>query len=253
MKAHLAERLRAAYTEGPIAPLRDEISDVAAAYKIQNMNIDYWLSQGRSLMGRKIGLTSTAVQQQLSVDQPDYGALFSDMYVASGESVSISRLLQPKIESEIAFVLAHDLDGPDVTLANVISAIDYMLPALEIVDSRIEKWDISLYDTIADNASSGLFVLGCQPVPLTAFPLPDVEMALRRNGAIVSIGQGRNCLGNPVIALHWLAMKMAELENPLKAGEVILAGALGPMVEISAGDHFTSALSGFETIDVIFE
>ncbi|KJS36312.1 MAG: 2-keto-4-pentenoate hydratase [Hyphomonas sp. BRH_c22] len=230
--------LRQVYEGGnPVSPLRDRFLgiDVNDSYAIQQINTQYWLDQGRTLCGRKIGLTSTAVQAQLGVDQPDFGMLFSDMSFADGEAVPISRLYQPKIEGEIAFYLDRDLDDPAITLAELVRAIAFALPAIEIVDSRVKDWDISIVDTIADNASSGLYVLGSRPVALSDFDHLACGMVVEHRGQPVSVGAGAACLGNPLNACLWLARKMIEVGAPLKAGDLILSGALGPMVPVTPG------------------
>ncbi len=213
------------------------ISTLSAAYAVQEINTRLALEQGRRLVGRKVGLTSTAVQQQLGVDQPDFGMLFADMEIADGGAIDCSRLIQPKAEGEIAFVLGRDLPRHDTTLAELISAVDYVVPALEIVDSAIEDWKITLVDTVADNASSALYVLGKQPTKLSALDLRLEGMLLEKNSAQASIGVGAACLGNPLDACLWLARTMAEVGRPLQAGDVLLSGALGPMTPVVAGDH----------------
>ena len=170
----LAVRIREAYERRvPTPPVRDELQpgDVASAYAIQKINTEHWLRQGRRLVGRKIGLTSVAVQKQLGVEQPDYGMLYADMAMYDGEELPVSKLMQPKVEAEVALVLERDLDRPGIQTAELISAVAYALPAIEIVGSRIEKWNIEIQDTIADNASSGMFVLGNEPKKLDGLDL----------------------------------------------------------------------------------
>lgn len=224
--------------QAPIAPLstRYGITTLADAYAVQEINTREALSQGRRLVGRKIGLTSKAVQQQLGVDQPDFGMLFADMEIPDGGEIDCSRLIQPKAEGEIAFVLGRALLREDTTLAELISAIEYVVPALEIVDSAIADWQISLADTVADNASSALYVLGKQPTRLSALDLRLEGMLLEKNAAQASIGVGAACLGNPLDACLWLARTMAAADRPLLAGDVLLSGALGPMTPVVAGD-----------------
>jgi len=210
----IAARLRQAAESGkPIPPIREELASggVKAAYAVQQANTDHYVKQGRRLVGRKIGLTSKSVQKQLGVDSPDFGMLFSDMALYDGEEIAMQRVLQPKVEAEIAFVLERDLTQPGATLAEVVSAIAYALPAVEIVGSRIENWNIKLLDTIADNASSGLFVLGTQPRKLDQIDLRLCGMAMERRGEPVSFGAGAACLGNPLNAALWLARTMVEV------------------------------------------
>ena len=250
-----AERLRHAYATGePTAPLRDALpaGDVAAAYAVQKCNTDYWLAAGRRLVGRKIGLTSKVVQKQLGVDSPDFGMLFADMALADGDEVALGSVLQPKVEAEVALVLERDLAMPQPTLTDVISATAYALPAIEIVGSRIAKWDIKLVDTVADNASSGLFVLGTTPVQLAGLDLRLAGMVMERRGEQVSIGAGAACLGNPLNAALWLARTMVEIGAPLKAGDIVMTGALGPMVTVAPGDVIDVRISGLGAVRVGF-
>lgn len=250
-----AERLWQAHaTASPCDPVRDLIgaADVDAAYAVQQRNTERWLAQGRRLVGRKIGLTSKAVQKQLGVDQPDFGMLFADMCVADGESIDIARILQPKIEAEIALVIERPLTHAKHTVADIINATAYALPALEIVGSRVAGWDIRLTDTIADNASSGLFVLGSRPVKLSDFDIVNCGMLMERRGDQVSIGAGAACLGNPLHAAVWLADVMARVGNPLQPGDIIMTGALGPMVAVAAGDAFEAQIEGLGRVSALF-
>ncbi|MCG5220902.1 fumarylacetoacetate hydrolase family protein [Streptosporangium soli] len=247
----LAEATRTAV---PCAPLRGMFADgdIAAAYAVQRVNVERALADGRRVVGRKIGLTSPAVQRQLGVDRPDFGTLLSDMAVPPGGTVSAGRLIQPKVEAEVALVLGAGLPYGDCTMADLLRAVDFALPALEIVDSRIADWDITIVDTIADNASSGLFVLGGTPVPLTAVDLRTVTMTLARNGEEISTGTGADCLGGPLNAALWLASVLAGMGEPLQRGDVVLTGALGPMAVASPGDVFEARISGLGQVDVCF-
>jgi 2-keto-4-pentenoate hydratase len=242
--AQAAHRLRhASASRTPCAPVRDLIghTDVDAAYAVQLQLNQARQAAGARIVGRKIGLTSPAVQQQLGVDRPDFGVLFDDMEVPDGGQVPVSRLLQPKVEAEIAFVLGADLDddlGPRVLRA----AVDHAVVALEIVDSRIEQWDISFADTVADNASSGLFVLGSRKLRLDEFEPRDTTMTLTVDGRVVSTGSGAACLGDPLDALAWLAGTARDLGEPLRAGQVVLSGALGPMVPVRPGTQVRAEL-----------
>lgn len=250
-----ALQLRMAAEHGqPCAPVRSLLGelDVDAAYAVQTLNVQHALTQGRRLVGSKIGLTSRAVQQQLGVTQPDFGRLFADMAIAAGEEIAIQRLLQPKVEAEIALVLGRDLPYEKHTLADLIGAVDYLLPAIEVVDSRIAGWDIRISDTIADNASSGLFVLGCRPVLLREVDVVGCGMVLERKGEPESVGGGAACLGNPLLAACWLADTLARRGDALKAGDIVLTGALGPMVPVRAGDVFTARIQGLGQVSARF-
>lgn len=254
-KEEAAARLRAVYGGAPpIPPLRDflGVNDVNLGYEIQEINTDHWLKQGRRLVGRKIGATSAAVQKMLGLDQPDYGMLYADMAFTDAEEVPVSRLYQPRVEGEIAFYLGRDLPEPDLTIAEIVKAVDYAVAAIEIVDSRIKDWDIRILDTIADNASSGLFVLGTEPRSLKDFDPRLCGMVLERRGEPISTGAGAACLGNPLTAMLWLARKMAAVCRPLKAGDVVLSGALGPLVPVNAGDVCELRISGLGSVRTVF-
>ncbi|MFC0098904.1 2-keto-4-pentenoate hydratase [Micromonospora marina] len=254
--ARAAGLLRAAYETGkPVAPLRGElvpVGDVDVAYQVQRAQVDEWEAAGRRRVGAKIGLTSPAVQQAFGVHQPDFGVLFADMAVPDGDEVDLSRLLQPRVEAEVAFVLGTDLPSEQPTVADVIRATDHVLPAIEVVDSRVAGWDISIVDTVADNASSGLFVLGDQPHTLSQVDLRLAGMVLEHAGEPVSVGAGAACLGHPVHAVVWLARRMAVAGSPLAAGDVVLSGALGPMVPVTAGAAYEARISGLGSVRVCF-
>ncbi|WP_447506050.1 2-keto-4-pentenoate hydratase [Acinetobacter pittii] len=239
-----------------IAPIRTQLggeqATVDMAYKVQEVNTMRALAEGRRLIGRKIGLTSKVVQNQLGVDQPDFGMLFADMAYGDGEEIPTSHLIQPKVEAEIALVLKQDLIQEKHTFADIISATDYALAAIEVVDSRIEKWKISLIDTVADNASSAAFVLGSRPVSLHQLDLVNCKMVMTRADEVVSKGIGKACLANPINAAIWLADEMVQRGRPLRAGDIVLTGALGPMVAVNAGDTFKVEIDGFDPVTVVF-
>ena len=247
----LGEAARSGTACEPVAPLLGS-GGIDAAYAVQHLLTEQALANGRRLSGRKIGLTSVAVQRQLGVDQPDYGMLFDDMAYGDGEEIPLGRLIQPKVEAEIAFVLDRDLDAERPTLGHVLGAIGYALPAIEVVDSRVRDWKISILDTIADNASSGLFVLGSRPVTLDKLDLVRCGMSMTLRGEPVSVGAGAACMDNPLNAALWLADTMVRHGAPLRAGDILLTGALGPMVAVQPGDSFTAHIQGLGSVTAAF-
>ena len=250
-----AYKLRSAQESGePCSPVRTLLpaGDLGAAYAVQDINIRRGEAEGRRVVGRKIGLTAKAVQKQLGVDQPDSGILFADMEVLDGETIAWGRVLQPKAEAEVALVLGRDLDNPEASITEVIAATAYVLPAIEVVGSRIAGWDITILDTIADNASSGAYVLGATPKKLQDVDLRICGMAMFRRGEPVSVGAGAACLGNPLNAALWLARTMAKVRRPLKAGDLVLTGALGPMVAAQPGDVLQARIEGLGSVTAAF-
>ncbi|MGF6308886.1 2-keto-4-pentenoate hydratase [Bradyrhizobium sp. i1.8.4] len=251
----LATRLQEAESaRRPIDPIAGEIGSgsLETAYAVQSEVTRRGIADGRRLVGRKIGLTSKAVQQQLGVDQPDYGALFAGMEVSTGEAIDVARLIQPRVEAEIALVLDRDLSGEDITLGELMRSTAYAVAALEIVDSRIRDWKISILDTVADNGSSARYVLGAAPRRLTDVDLEACGMTMTRNGTIVSVGCGSACLGHPLRAGLWLARTMARAGQPLRGGDVVLTGALGPVSPVSVGEVYEARVSGFGPVSVTF-
>ncbi|WDM86397.1 fumarylacetoacetate hydrolase family protein [Pseudomonas asiatica] len=242
----------------PCAPVREyfegksEVDQALLAYAVQQVNVQRQVEGGRRIVGRKIGLTSPAVQKQLGVDRPDFGTLLDDMAIVDGEPIDTARLLQPKVEAEIALVLERDLDRERHTVADLIDATAYALAAIEVVDSRITGWNIRFVDTVADNASSGLFVLGTQPVGLSKLDLAGLSMRMTRGEELVSQGAGAACLGNPLNAARWLADTLVQVGTPLRAGDVVLTGALGPMVAVESGHTYTAWIDGFAPVRAIF-
>jgi len=232
--------------------LRFGLETLSEAYEAQEINTAAYLAEGRRLSGRKIGLTSKSVQQQMGVDHPDFGMLFSDMEFPTGAVVDTACLLQPRVEAEIAFVLERDLTDPYMTASQLVRAVAFALPAIEVVDSAIADWKIGLLDTVVDNASSGVYVLGDSPRTLTQFDLELCGMLMECNGSTVSVGTGAACLGNPINAALWLARKMVEVGRPLVAGDIILSGALGPMVKVTAGDAVSVRIGGLGQVQCRF-
>ncbi len=240
-----ARRLREAYAGGAVAPLRDLLDprDADGAYAVQTINTRRWEAEGRRIVGRKAGLTAKAVQTQLGVDQPDFGVLFADMEIVNGGHLDPARALQPKAEAEIAFVLGADLPDAATTPEQVAAAVKTVHAAIEIVDSRIADWKITFADTVADNGSSAFYVLGTGK-PLDGVDLEGATMEMTFDGAVVSTGVGAAALGNPLNAAAWLAQTLAARGEPLKAGDVLLAGALGPMVALTPGDKVHATIAG---------
>jgi 2-keto-4-pentenoate hydratase len=248
----LAASLRAAYAGGAIPPLRNglEPTDAVGAYAVQAINTRFWQDAGRRIVGRKIGLTAKAVQAQLGVDQPDFGVLFEDMEIADGGMLAAAKVLQPKAEAEIAFVMARDVREP--TPEGLAAAIEYAVAAIEIVDSRIADWKITFADTVADNGSSAFYVLGKEHKSLAGLDLYTCGMALEVNGAVASLGAGAACLGHPLKAAAWLARTLADVGEPLRAGDVLLTGALGPMVTLNRGDRVEAKIGGLGSVSFFY-
>lgn len=224
----------------------------ADAYAVQQLNVQRRLAQGGRLIGRKVGITSQAVMDWLKVSEPDFGALFDDMIVDDGGRCAVSTLLQPRVEGEVAFVLDRDLDLAGCTAVDVVAATAWVSAAIEIIDSRVKDWKITLADTVADNASSARFVVSSTKASLTGLDLPLVGCALRKNGRVASSGAGAACLGNPVNAVAWLARTLAKAGTPLRAGDVVLSGALCPVVPVAAGDVIDVDVSGIGRCSVRF-
>ncbi len=250
-----AGRLAAAIEGGPAcAPVRDLLgtTDIDAAYQVQSLLGRRRVDAGATVIGRKIGLTSPAVQRQLGVARPDFGVLYDDMSYADGQPVPLGGFHAPRVEAEVAFVLSRDLDSPVASIVDVMRATEFVLAAIEIVDSRIAGWDITITDTVADNASSGAFVLGTVPHLLTGLDLAMVGMVLEHRGEPVSVGAGAACLGSPVTAVAWLARELAGRGAPLRAGEVVLSGALGPMVPVTEPGSYRAELDGLGSVRAHF-
>ncbi len=248
-----ARRLLAAHaTRTPCDPVRELIDGLDEAYAVQECLTRSWLAAGRRPVGRKIGLTSPEVQRQLGVNSPDFGTLFSDMAVPDGAEIPAGAVLQPRAEAEVALVLERDLTHERHTVADLLRATAFALPAIEVVGSRIRDWDILLTDTIADNASSGMYVLGNRPTRLADLDLRLCGMVLERRGEQVSTGTGAACLGHPLNAALWLADTLVRFGHPLRAGDTVLTGALGPMVTTAPGDVLEARIEGLGDVRVAF-
>ncbi|MGW4370965.1 2-keto-4-pentenoate hydratase [Nocardia takedensis] len=253
--AQAATRLgEAQATRVPCAPVRDLIgsNDVTAAYAVQRALIEARIASGARVVGRKIGLTSPAVQRQLGVDRPDLGVLLDDMADTEQSGVPLARLMQPKVEAEVAFFLTEDLADDEIDPRRIRRAVAYAAPAIEIVDSRIANWDITFGDTVADNGSSARFVIGAARRTLDEFEPVDAVMTMAVDGERVSEGTGAACLGDPLEALRWLAATAREFGDPLRAGEVVLSGALGPMSPVTGPCTVRAEISGLGSVTAEF-
>jgi 2-keto-4-pentenoate hydratase len=246
--------LEAMHAHAPCAPVRELIGDddVHAAYAVQQILTAARVELGSTVVGRKIGLTSKAVQEQLGVGQPDFGILFDDMAYVAGDTIPFDAVLQPKVEAEVAFVLAEDLIVGPLTLEQVRGAVDYAVAAIEICGSRIQNWDISFGDTVADNGSAGAYVLGHERRRLEDFEPREVEMLMTVTGQEDSTGTGSACLGDPLLALQWLAVQARAFGAPLLAGQVVLSGALGPMRPVDPGAVAVARISGLGSVSIRF-
>lgn len=236
-------------------PLTERYPDISIedAYNISLHVLEKRLSSGERVVGKKIGLTSEAVQTMLGVDQPDFGFLTDTMVFSQGQTVPISeRLIQPRAEGEIAFILKKDLQGPGVTNVDVLAATECVMPCFEIVDSRIENWNINIQDTVADNASCGVLILGDKAVSPRQVDLRTCGMVVEKNGQIISTGAGAAALGSPLSCVAWLANTLGKYGIALKAGEIILSGALVPLETVKAGDFMQVSIGGIGQASVLF-
>ena len=252
-----AAALRTAAESGvACSPIRDLLgteTDIDAGYAVQEINTNHDIANGRRVSGRKIGITSKAVMEQVGVDQPDYGTLFIDMEFGDGVPIPAGRLMQPRAEAEVALVLGHDIDKGEHGFNDIIAATAYALPSIEIVDSRIEDWNIRIVDTVGDNASCGLYVLGGRPVSLRDVDLRTIPMRMYIDGEPAATGEGAACLGHPLNAARWLADVMSQRGTPLEAGDVVMTGALGPMKPIAAGSSVVCDFGPLGTVTTYLE
>ncbi|MNM74326.1 2-hydroxyhexa-2,4-dienoate hydratase [compost metagenome] len=253
---HADELYRALRDGHTLAPLTERWEQIGIedAYHISRLILQRRLDAGDELVGKKIGVTSAAVQRMLDVHQPDFGFITRQMWFADGADISLSenRLIQPRAEGEIAFRLKHDLSGPGVTEADVLEATECVMACFEIVDSRIHDWRIRIQDTVADNASCGVFVLGETERDPRELDLPNLRMQVFKNGAQISEGFGSAVQGNPLTAVAWLANTLGAFGIPFKAGEIILSGSLVPLEPVKAGDRFELTIDGLGTAQVSF-
>jgi len=252
----LAAILQAAQVNGtPVPPLTETCDGLTLddAYAIQQVQIRGRLDAGAVIAGYKVGLTSEAMRQQFGVSEPDFGHLLSDMEHAADAPVPVSAFLQPRAEPEIALVLGRPLTGPRVTVSEVVAATAYAVPAIEIIDSRIADWRITLVDTVADNASSGGFVVGQSPVPLDRVDLSLTGCVLRRNGRIIATGAGAAVLGSPLHAAAWLASQLIGRGAELDAGHIILTGSITASIPVQAGDAVSASFDHLGSVTAVFD
>ena len=238
----------------PVSPLSARGHDLSIedAYRFQERMLSHRLADGDRIVGKKVGATSAAVQNLLKVKQPDFGMLLASMIYNEGETIPMDNLIQPKAEGEIAFILKRDLHGPGINIADVLAATDCVMPCFEIVDSRIENWKIAIQDTVADNASCGVFALGGSARSPHKVDLDLCGMVLEKNGDVVATGAGAAALGHPASAVAWLANTLGPLGISLAAGEVILSGSLATLVPVAAGDHLRVSIGGIGECSVRF-
>ncbi|MGA8047050.1 MAG: 2-keto-4-pentenoate hydratase [Dermatophilaceae bacterium] len=255
LRSEATDRLLAAYaSREPIDPLTSTYAgmDLEDAYAIQLAQMEAFAKDGRTVKGHKVGLTSAAMQKLLGVNEPDYGHLLDDFFYLEHMPIPADRFLQPRVEPEMAFVLKRTLSGPGATVHEAVAAVDFVLPALEIVDSRIRDWKIGLFDTIADNASSGAVVLGSTPTPLREVDLRLTGGVMHKNAEVVGTGAGGAVLGSPLNALVWLANTLGARGIALEAGQVVLPGAICAMVPVAAGDTVTATFAGLGSVTARF-
>jgi len=252
---HYGDELYAAWlARKPVPPLREREPDISIedAYRIQERFVARRVAAGETIIGKKIGATSKPVQEFLGVYQPDFGMLLSGMVYQEGDTIPLDTLIQPKAEAELAFVLKADLKGPGITAMDVIRATDYVLPCFEIVDSRIQDWKIKIQDTVADNASCGVYVLGKTKGDPRQLDITLAGMVLEKNGELFSTGCGAAVQGSPANAVAWLANTLGELGIPFKAGETILSGSQSALVPVVDGDELVCTVGGLGSCRVKF-
>ncbi len=253
---HYGDELYSAFVDMRTVPnLRDRVPgiDLADAYRIQSRMVQRRIDAGETVVGKKVGVTSAAVMNMLGVYEPDFGQLLSGMVYKHGDTIKLDSLIQPRAEGEIAFVLKDDLVGPGITAVDVLRATDYVVPCFEIVDSRIDNWDIKIVDTVADNASCGVYVLGNEPCDPFEVDLALVGMTLDVDGEIFATGAGAAVKGSPVNSMVWLANTLSGLGIPFRKGEVILTGSLTVMAWVKEPQTITCEFGGLGRCSVTFE
>lgn len=250
-----AELIDAERSRVPIQALTERFSDVSYedAYAIQLKTFDTYVKGGAVIVGKKIGLTSKAMQDQMNIREPDYGMITDRMMAREGSPIPMSSLILPKIEPEIAFLLKQDLKGPGVNVANVMEATEGVMPAFEVIDSRYKDWKITVKDSISDNASAGIMVLGGKLTPIEEFDLRYVGLVLEKNGSLVSTAAGAAVLGNPAQSVAWLANKLIAYGITLKKGEFVMSGSLVQAVNVEAGCHLRATFDRLGSVSVCFE
>lgn len=240
VKAMSNRLMEAANTLTPVEPLKAAHPEMTIedAYRVQLATVERMVAGGARIVGKKIGLTSKAMQDMFGVKEPDYGHLFDKMLVMEGEAIELSSMIQPRVEGEIAFILEKGLKGPGVTVADVLRASAGAMASIEVIDSRIKDWKIKIEDTVADNASSGALVLGGKMVPISGLDLRYLGMVVEKNGYIVATGAGAAVLGNPAQAVAWLANMLSGYGVELREGEIVLSGAITGAMKVEKGDYF---------------
>lgn len=251
LAAELAQAERSRVPISPLTAAQPGI-DVVDAYEIQLINIRQRIAEGARVVGHKVGLSSEAMQQMMGVDEPDYGHLLNEMQVFEDKPVKASNYLYPRVEVEVAFILAEDLPGADCTEEDVLAATEAFAPAIELIDSRISDWKIKLCDTIADNASSAGFVLGKKRVKPGDIDIKNIDAALTKNGEVVAQGRSDAVLGNPVTAVAWLARKVESFGVRLKAGDIVLPGTATRAIDVHAGDDCVAEFAGLGSVRLVF-
>lgn len=249
--ASLLDAYRSGRPVDPLSRAEPELT-IADAYEIQSMQVESWAAEGRAVLGYKVGLTSEAMRTQLGVDRPDFGVLVDGMIEPSGSVVATSAFISPRVEPEISVVLGQELRGPGLAEVDVERAIERVVGTLEIIDSRIADWRITIVDTIADNASSGGVVVGDLTLPLRDIDLVAERVVLKRNGEIVGEGTGAAVLGTPVAAVTWLANTLGEYGVALPAGSLVMPGSVCAAVPVAAGDRITAEFGVLGTVEVSF-